>query len=83
MSEHNTGQNKRVIHIDHDKFEVEESSLTGADLRALPDPTITSDYDLFLENPDGQDELIGDDQIVELKNGMHFFSVQKTINPGA
>ena len=71
------------IHIDRKKYKVEKKTITGAELRQLPNPPIGNDYDLFLEVPGGQDELIADDTKVELKPGMHFFSVQKTINPGA
>ena len=71
------------IHIDRKKYTVEEKTITGAELRQLPNPPIGNDYDLFLEVPGGQDELIADDTEVEVKPGMHFFSVQKTINPGA
>lgn len=73
---------RKVIHIDREVFKVEEDSLTGAQLRALPETDISQDYDLWLEFPGGQDVLIEDEHSVKLKNGQHFFSVQKTINPG-
>lgn len=85
MSEHDDKHDKgkeTVIHIDRQLFKVEEDSLTGAQLRALPETDIGQDYDLWLEMPGSQDVLITDDQSVKLKNGQHFFSVQKTINPG-
>jgi hypothetical protein len=72
-----------VIHIDRHQFKVEQSSLTGEQLRQLPSPAIGADYDLFLEVPGGEDKLIGDQEQAELKNGAHFFSVQRNINPGA
>lgn len=73
---------KTVIHIDRQQFKVEQESLTGEELRKLPSPPIGPDYDLFLEVPGGEDKLIGDQEQVELENGMHFFSVQRNINPG-
>jgi hypothetical protein len=42
-------------------------------------------YDLFREtHGKGDDELIKDDPSpIELKNGDHFFSLKKKLNPGA
>lgn len=88
MSEHGDTRedhkpHETVIHIDRHEFKVEETSLTGAHLRQVPPSPIGADYDLFLEVPAGEDRLIGDEEVVELKNGLHFFSVQRNINPGA
>jgi hypothetical protein len=71
------------IHIDRKTYFVHEPTISGAELRRLPETLIGDDYDLFLEVPGGQDNLIEDDETVEVEPGLHFFSVQKTINPGA
>lgn len=71
-----------TVHIDRKPFKVEAKKLTGTQLRALPTPPIGTDYDLYLEVPGGEDELIPDDQEVKLKEGMHFFSTQRHITPG-
>jgi hypothetical protein len=77
------GHAKVTIHIDKDTFQVDEASMTGRELRALPTPPIGPDRDLFEVVPGpGDDLLIGDDQVVELKDGMHFFTAPSTINPG-
>lgn len=76
-------QEKREIFIDKKKFEVTDTSLSGEQLRQLPNPAIGDDRDLYLEVPGGEDNLIDATETVELKNGMHFFTVPKTINPGA
>jgi mannose-6-phosphate isomerase class I len=74
---------KIVIHIDNSEFKVEATALTGAQIRALPTPAIGQDRDLYLEVPGpGDDQLIADDQRVELKNGMHFFTTPRVITPG-
>lgn len=74
---------KFEIQIDHDHFTVEDSAMTGSQLRALPTPPIGPDRDLFEEVPGpGEDILIGDDQTVEMRNGLHFFSAPRHINPG-
>jgi hypothetical protein len=83
MSEHSHEHGELTIHIDRHQFKVEEAALTGAQLRNLPTPPVGPDYDLYLEMPGGEDELIADERSVELKNGMHFFSVQRQITPGS
>jgi hypothetical protein len=86
VNEHNEQHEKKpheiVIHIDRNQFKVEKPTLTGEQLRQLPSPPIGADYDLFREVPGGEDKLIADQENVELENGMHFFSVQRNINPG-
>jgi Multiubiquitin len=78
------GKHKKFeIKIDRDKFEVEGPTITGAQLRALPNPLVGPDRDLFLTAPGPDpDLLIKDDQIVELKEGMHFFTAPANITPG-
>lgn len=71
-----------VIHVDKRTYKVEQASMTGAELRALPNPNIAAEYQLTLQVPGGEDTPIADDEIVELKNGMHFFSVPKNLNAG-
>jgi hypothetical protein len=82
MGEHGRGDHDIPIHIDRHQFKVDRDTMTGAELRQLPNPPIGADYDLFQEVPGGEDQLIGDGQSVALKEGMHFFSVQRNINPG-
>ncbi len=74
--------NNHVIHIDKKTYKVQEDQLTGAALRALPEPDIASNYDLTLQVPGGDDRQIADDELLTLENGMHFFSVPKNLNAG-
>ena len=75
---------KFAIHIDHKKYEVPETYMTGAAIRLVAVPPIGIDYDLYLETPGhGDDEKIGDADRVQMKNGMSFYSVLQQINPGA
>src|SRR5690242_6101564 len=77
------GHGKVTIHIDKESFQVERGSMTGAELRALPNPPIGPDRDLFEVVPGPADDIkIGNDHVVELKEGMHFFIAPSTINPG-
>jgi Multiubiquitin len=71
-----------VIHIDRKPFKVAEEELTGSALRALPDPDIGPEFDLWLEEPGGEDKRIENEEPVKLRNGMHFFTAPSVINPG-
>jgi hypothetical protein len=71
-----------VIHIDRAKFKVRKGEMTGAQLRALPDPDVGPEFDLWLEVPGGEDRKIENGQAVKLKDGMHFFTAPSVINPG-
>lgn len=72
-----------VIHIDRQQYKVEVEQLTGQEIRGLPEPDIASDRDLYLELAGRDpDVLVADDQVVQLKNGMHFFTAPREINPG-
>lgn len=55
---------------------------TGHDLYVLGGID-SQNYDLYRETHHGDDELIKDDGTqIDLKNGEHFFSSPKKINPG-
>jgi Multiubiquitin len=70
-----------VIHIDRKQFKVDRSPLTGAEIRQLAG--LTPDVDLYLEERgDDDDRLIADDDSVDLRNGLHFFSTPRHITPG-
>lgn len=71
-----------VIHIDRKLFKVEQEELTGVELRTLPDPDIGPDFDLWLEVPGEEDRRIEDGESVKLRDGMHFFTAPRVINPG-
>lgn len=76
------GHDEFVIHLDRQEYKVSGPTITGAQLRVLPKTPIAPDFDIYEEVPGGEDKLIEDATAVKLKNGMHFFSVPKTINPG-
>jgi hypothetical protein len=77
------GHQKFTIKIDKETFHVEAASMTGQELLELPNPPIGADRDLFLVVPGPADDiLVGNDQSIELKDGMHFFTAPSTINPG-
>ena len=75
------------IRIDRTDYEVgadklDAGRLTGLQLRHLPEPPIGADRDLFEIVPGGRDRKIGDDEGVEIRDWMRFFSAPATINPG-
>jgi hypothetical protein len=71
------------IQIDRKIYMVELKHMTGLQLRALPSPPIGPDRDLFEVVPGGPDRKIGDEEVVEIRNGLRFFSAPAQINPGA
>lgn len=71
-----------TIHIDKAQFKLDAGSLTGAQIRALPTPSIGPEFDLWEDIPGGNDRLIGNDEVVVLHNGQHFFTAPATITPG-
>lgn len=73
---------KTPIYIDGTKYHPEGGKLTGAQLRLVPSPPVSTDRDLWLDVVDELDKLIEDDEVVELENNMRFFTVPRVINPG-
>ncbi|MGY3488156.1 hypothetical protein ACVW1C_006039 [Bradyrhizobium sp. USDA 4011] len=70
------------IKIDRTTHKVSEPVLTGAQLRRLPEPDIGPDRDLFEVVPGGSDLKIEADAMVEMRNGLRFFTAPAQINPG-
>jgi len=56
--------------------------MTGAELRQVPPTPIGPDRDLFEVVPGGTDRKIGDTDVVEIRNGIRFFTAPTQINPG-
>lgn len=70
------------IQIDRAHFEVPEEQLTGGQLRALPTPPIGPERDLFEVVPGGSDRKIEVNDIVQMRDGLRFFTAPAQINPG-
>ena len=67
-------KDKFSIHIDGKQYHVESSSMTGSELKGIAgaDPQ----YQVFLEGKGNDpDRLIGDAEGVEIKSGLHFYTV--------
>jgi hypothetical protein len=70
------------IQIDRTHYEVDAQAMTGAQLRQVPETTIPTDRDLFEVVPGHSDRKISDTDVVEIRNGLRFFTAPSTINPG-
>jgi hypothetical protein len=84
-----TGQDEQPHHeksfriqIDRTEYTVHKERMTGEELRHVPPTPIEPDRDLFEVVPGGSDRKIGNDQEVEIRNGLRFFTAPAQINPG-
>jgi multiubiquitin len=71
------------IQIDRVHYTVDKHYLTGAEIRALPNPPVGPDRDLFEVVPGGTDRKIENDMPVEMRDGLRFFTAPAHINPGS
>lgn len=71
------------ITIDKKPYKATKDEMTGAEIRALPDPDVATERDLWLEMHGNQDDIpVGLSTVIDLKPGMHFYTAPSTINPG-
>jgi hypothetical protein len=70
------------IQIDREHFTVHQEDMTGAQIRQVPNPFIGPDRDLFEVGPAHTDVKIDDATVVEIRNGLRFFTAPSHINPG-
>lgn len=70
------------IQIDRQHYTVQLAQMTGAQLRAVPPTPIPADRDLFEVVPGNPDRKIADSDVVQIHNGLRFFTAPGTINPG-
>ncbi len=71
------------IRIDRVQYTVAEEQLTGAEIRHIPEPPIGADRDLFEVQPGKPDRQLSDGDVVDIHDGMRFFTAPSHINPGA
>jgi hypothetical protein len=70
------------IQIDRQHYVVHQSEMTGAQLRTVPPSPIPADRDLFEVVPGNPDRKVEDTDLVQIHNGLRFFTAPGTINPG-
>lgn len=71
-----------TIRIDRTEYEWSEHEISGAQLRELPSTPIPPERDIFQIVPGHPDKKIEDDDAVEVRDGLRFFTAPNTINPG-
>lgn len=76
------GPGQFQIQIDRTHYTVTLEKMTGAQLRNVPTPPVGADRDLFQVVPGGSDRKIGDEDVVDIRNGLRFFTAPSQINPG-
>lgn len=77
------GPKQFQIKIDRTMYTVDDDVISEATLRALPDPDVGTDRDIFEVVPGGSDRKIEPGATVQLRNGLRFFTAPAQINPGA
>ncbi len=88
MNHDGNDENRRSPHerfqvqIDRNHYSVNATDMTGQQLRNVPPSPIGPDRDLFLVVPGGSDLKIEDNMVVEIRNGLRFFTAPAQINPG-
>ena len=71
------------IQIDRAHFKIEESVLTGAQIRSIPQPPIEASRDLFQDIPGPTNDIkIELTDEVAIKDGERFYTAPALINPG-
>src|SRR2546430_1849275 len=79
-SEHKEDHPKQFeIQIDRPHLKVTSEERTAQHLRQLPTPPIGPERDLFKVVPGGSDLKIGNDDPVEIKSGLRFFTAPAQI----
>jgi hypothetical protein len=84
MNEQADNGNRAIpIFIDETRYDAPSLHMTGTALRALPQPKVSNDRDLWLEVPGPKDdELIRPEKTYEVKPGSKYYTAPSTINPG-
>jgi hypothetical protein len=84
MSEHEAAKPSETfeIQIDRTHYKVHRERMTGLELRHVPPTPIGPDRDLFEVVPGGSDRKIADETVVDIRNGLRFFTAPAQINPG-
>jgi len=70
------------IQIDRAHYEVSQTKMTGTELRNVPPAPVPPERDLFEVVPGHPDRKIANSDVVEMHDGLRFFTAPGTINPG-
>ena len=83
MTEPGNPERSFNIQIDREHYKVEQPELTGEQLRHVPPTPIPADRDLYEVRPGEDDLLIGNNDVVQMRDGLRFFTAPAHINPGS
>lgn len=75
-------EEKCRIEINRGRHVVPKRVYTGQQIRNLPSPPITDEYDLWRVVPGADDRLIRADELVKITDGLRFFTTPQYINAG-
>ena len=70
------------IRIDRTDYVVTQEKLNGEQLRHVPETPVPADRDLYQVVPGKDDLKIKDHDTVHMHDGLRFYTVPSTINPG-
>lgn len=71
------------IYINRNSFKVTQQFLSGTEIRQLPTPAIQDDMDLWEMAIGSSDDIkIADSAVVQMRDGLQFFTAPTIINPG-
>ena len=76
------GPKEFQIQIDRTHYTVQKESMTGEELRNVPDEMLGVEVDLWEVVPGETDNKVENDEAVDIKNGMRFFTAPAQITPG-
>ncbi|MEV6973243.1 multiubiquitin domain-containing protein [Kitasatospora sp. NPDC093806] len=63
-----------TVFIDGSEYDTAHHRATPAQLRKIPNPDIPTDRAIWLDIPDAPDRRLAEDEPVDLRDGMRFFS---------
>jgi hypothetical protein len=70
------------IQIDRVHYTVIQNRMTGEELRHVPPTPIPETRDMYEVRPGEPDRLVSDSDVVDIRDGLRFFTAPHHINPG-
>lgn len=71
-----------TIALNATPYRVPAGTIAAHELRALPFPPISVEYDLWLEGPGGEDTFLRDDDEIQVHEGTRVFAAPRSIVAG-
>lgn len=74
---------ERRLDINRARYVVRRGRMNGREIRDLPLPPVSWEYDLWLQVPGSEDRKIDEDEAVTITDGIRFWTTPRFINAGA